>query len=162
MDRDQVKRAMAVLSSAVSRTRTPEHPGEGPGKYSEVPNFADPGYLDSTGKPAKGGNGVKRYPLNTAARVRNAAARFAQNKGRYSSAQQSAIMGKIRRREEVRRRPSATTRRQVAGRRRPLICPTGRCRANPVTVPSTSGRETRCPHRSPVTFARLRLQVEPR
>jgi hypothetical protein len=39
---------------------------------------------------------VKRYPLNSAARVRNAAARFAQNKGRYSSAQQSAIMGKIR------------------------------------------------------------------
>jgi hypothetical protein len=67
-----------------------------PKKYAGVSNFADPGYLDSAGKPAKGGNGKKRYPLNSAARVRNAAARFAQNKGRYTSEQQSAIMGKIR------------------------------------------------------------------
>lgn len=88
MDRDQVRRAMATLTRA-ARAKAPK-------KYADVSNFADPGYLDSSGKPAKGGNGVKRYPLNSAARVRNAAARFAQNKGRYSSEQQSAIMGKIR------------------------------------------------------------------
>jgi HK97 family phage prohead protease len=91
MDRDQIKRAMAVLANAAGGTRA-----KAPKKYSDVSNFADPGYLDREGKPAKGGNGVKRYPLNSAARVRNAAARFAQNKGRYSSEQQSAIMGKIR------------------------------------------------------------------
>jgi HK97 family phage prohead protease len=88
MDREQVRRAMAVLRAADG--------GSKPKKYADVSNFADPGYLDNAGKPAKGGNGVKRYPLNSAARVRNALARFAQNKGRYSSEQQSAILGKIR------------------------------------------------------------------
>ena len=90
MDHDQLQRALDVLNDAARAD------GKKPGKYSDVSNFADPGYLDSNGKPAKDGNGVKRYPLNTAARVRNAAARFAQNKGRYSSEQQSAIMGKIK------------------------------------------------------------------
>ena len=97
MDRSQVKRALAVLQraarpasgGAAARASTPK-------KYADVSNFADPGYLDNQGKPAKGGNGKKRYPLNSAARVRNAAARFAQNKGRYTSEQQSAIMGKIK------------------------------------------------------------------
>jgi HK97 family phage prohead protease len=85
MDHRMLSRAAAVLREASK-----------PKKYADVTNFADPGYLDSEGNPAKGGNGVKRYPLNSAARVRNAAARFAQNKGKYSSSQQSAIMGKIR------------------------------------------------------------------
>jgi HK97 family phage prohead protease len=92
MDRGQLVAAMQALSAAVrpgTRAKTPK-------KYADVENFADPGYLDNEGKPAKEGNGKKRYPLNSAARVRNAAARFAQNKGRYSAAQQSAIMGKIR------------------------------------------------------------------
>jgi HK97 family phage prohead protease len=88
MDRDQVERAMGVLKATI-RASTPK-------KYSGVSTFADPGYLDSKGKPAKEGNGVKRYPLNSAARVRNALARFAQNKGSYTSEQQSAIMGKLR------------------------------------------------------------------
>jgi HK97 family phage prohead protease len=89
LDPTQVKRALAVLGAVVGRASTPK-------KYAGVSNFADPGYLDAAGKPAKGGNGKKRYPLNSAARVRNAAARFAQNKGRYTPEQQSAIMGKIR------------------------------------------------------------------
>jgi HK97 family phage prohead protease len=89
LDPMQVKRAMQVLGAAAGRASTPK-------KYADVENFADPGYLDNEGKPAKGGNGKKRYPLNSAARVRNAAARFAQNKGRYTAEQQSAIMGKIR------------------------------------------------------------------
>ena len=67
-----------------------------PKKYAEVENFGDPGYLDAQGNPAKGGNGVKRYPLNTAARVRNAAARLAQNKGRYTAEQYQAILGRIK------------------------------------------------------------------
>jgi HK97 family phage prohead protease len=87
MDQQRVARAMHVLGCA--RATTPK-------KYGDVSNFADPGYLDSAGKPAKDGNGQKRYPLNSAARVRNAAARFAQNKGRYTAEQQGAIMGKIR------------------------------------------------------------------
>lgn len=91
LDQDKLSRAMAVLSAAAKpqRAKTPK-------KYAGVTNFADPGYLDSQGNPAKGGNGKKRYPLNSAARVRNAAARFAQNKKRYTPAQQAAIMGKIR------------------------------------------------------------------
>ena len=87
MDQTKVMAAMHTLSNA--RAKTPK-------KYADVSNFADPGYLDNDGKPAKGGNGKKRYPLNSAARVRNAAARFAQNKQRYTAEQQSAIMGKIR------------------------------------------------------------------
>ena len=92
MDPGQIRSAVDVLQRIVGggiRASTPK-------KYAGVSNFADPGYLDSAGKPAKDGNGKKRYPLNSAARVRNAAARFAQNKGRYTSEQQSAIMGKIR------------------------------------------------------------------
>jgi len=67
-----------------------------PKKYAEVENFGDPGYLDAQGNPAKGGNGVKRYPLNNAARVRNAAARLAQNKSRYTAEQYQAILGRIK------------------------------------------------------------------
>lgn len=93
MDRKQVRKAMEVLSAATATVGTR---ASTPKKYAGVDNFADPGYLDSSGKPAKGSNGKKRYPLNSAARVRNALARFAQNKGNYTAAQQSAIMGKIR------------------------------------------------------------------
>jgi HK97 family phage prohead protease len=92
LDSHKASRAMQVLYAAT----TPAKRASTPKKYADVSNFADPGYLDSAGKPAKEGNGVKRYPLNSAARVRNALARFAQNKGRYSSAQQSAIMSKIK------------------------------------------------------------------
>jgi HK97 family phage prohead protease len=92
LDKDQVTRAMQVLYAATTR---PSRRASTPKKYSDVDNFADPGYLDSAGNPAKGDNGVKRYPLNSAARVRNALARFAQNKGQYTSSQQQAIMGKI-------------------------------------------------------------------
>lgn len=66
-----------------------------PGEYSDVENFADPGYLDSEGKPAKGGNGQKRYPLNSPERARNALARIAQNKTNYTATQLASIMGKI-------------------------------------------------------------------
>lgn len=87
VDETKVEKAIKVLQHAKRASK--------PAKYSGVDEFADPGYLDRDGKPAKDGSGVKRYPLNTAARVRNAAARFAQNKSKYSSSQQSAIMGKI-------------------------------------------------------------------
>ncbi|HEV2257041.1 MAG TPA: DUF6582 domain-containing protein, partial [Streptosporangiaceae bacterium] len=32
--------------------------------YGAAVPYADPGYLDANGKPAKGGNGVKRYPID--------------------------------------------------------------------------------------------------
>ena len=59
----------------------------GPEKpYGNV-TYADPGYQE---------DGKKRYPLDTEAHVRNAAARIAQNTDRYSSEELSHIKGKIR------------------------------------------------------------------
>jgi hypothetical protein len=63
--------------------------------YGDVP-YADPGYLDADGKPAKDGNGVKRYPLDEKHVV--AAWSYinqSKNAGQYSSTQLSAIKGKI-------------------------------------------------------------------
>src|SRR6185312_15332240 len=87
MDRDRVRRALAVLE----RASTPK-------SYKGVSNFADPGYKDSEGNPAKGGNGVKRYPLNSAARVRSAwrYIKMPKNRKGYTSEQLSAIEGKIK------------------------------------------------------------------
>lgn len=87
MDRGQVERAMAVLVRAAK-----------PKAYSGVTTFADPGYKDSSGNPAKGDNGVKRYPLNSAARVRAAWSyiNMPKNQKGYTASQVSSIKGKIR------------------------------------------------------------------
>lgn len=68
-----------------------------PGKYSGVAEFADPGYLDSSRKPAKGGNGVKRYPID-AKHVQAAWSyiNMPKNQKGYSASQLAAIKGRIK------------------------------------------------------------------
>jgi HK97 family phage prohead protease len=68
-----------------------------PTAYSNVGNFADPGYLDSSGNPAKGGNGVKRYPID-AKHVQAAWSyiNMPKNQKGYTASQLSAIKGRIK------------------------------------------------------------------
>jgi HK97 family phage prohead protease len=89
LDRDQVRRALSVLSSAAA---------DPPKKHTTGEMFADPGYKDSAGDPAKGGNGVKRYRLNSATRVRGAWRYICMPKNRdgYTCEQLAAIEGRIR------------------------------------------------------------------
>lgn len=87
MDRDRVRRALAVLERAAV-----------PKSNKGTSNFADPGYKDADYRPAKGGNGVPRYPLNSAARVQSAWRHFSIPKNRkdYTSEQIAAIERKIK------------------------------------------------------------------
>jgi len=68
---------------------------------------ATPGRKTKTGKPVKrkgypskpsqyADPQDKAYPLDTAARVRNAASRFAQNKQRYSPSKRAEIARRIK------------------------------------------------------------------
>jgi HK97 family phage prohead protease len=87
MDRDRVRRALAVLERAAV-----------PRSNKGLATFADPGYKDADYKPAKGGNGVPRYPLNSAARVQSAWRNISLPKNRkdYTSEQLAAIERKIK------------------------------------------------------------------
>lgn len=87
MDRDRVRRALAALE----RAAVPKS-NKGPS------SFADPGYKDADYKPAKSGNGVPRYPLNSAARVQSAWRHISTPKNRkdYTAEQIAAIERKIK------------------------------------------------------------------
>lgn len=63
-------RSAVVLSSKAFQAIEAETKADKPKPpYGNVA-YADPGFLDRQGKPAKDGNGLPRYPLNTAQRVR--------------------------------------------------------------------------------------------
>ncbi len=64
--------------------------------HGDVP-YADPGYLDADGNPAKGGNGVARYPIDES-HVMAAWSYInqAKNAGQYTPAQLASIKGKIK------------------------------------------------------------------
>jgi HK97 family phage prohead protease len=80
---DQVDRAMTVLNDARNAPLTPGA------------HHADPGFLDKDGNPSKDGNGVPRYQIDDKAHAVNAASRFAQNKDKYTPAQQKQILDAI-------------------------------------------------------------------
>jgi hypothetical protein len=65
--------------------------------YGDV-TYADPGYLDREGKPAKDGNGVPRYPVNNAERARAAWSyiNMPKNASQYSAEQLAKIKDKIK------------------------------------------------------------------
>jgi HK97 family phage prohead protease len=67
-----------------------------PGKYGAV-KYADPGYLDGSGKPAKGGNGVPRYPID-AKHVQAAWSyiNMPKNQKGYTASQLASIKSKIK------------------------------------------------------------------
>jgi HK97 family phage prohead protease len=87
LDRDRVRRALAVLERAAV-----------PKSNKGLATFADPGYKDADYKPAKSGNGVPRYPLNSAARVQSAWRHISTPKNRkdYTAEQIAAIERKIK------------------------------------------------------------------
>lgn len=71
-------------------------PGDGSLPYGHV-DYADPGYLDSKGNPAKDGNGVKRYPIDS--KHVEAAWGYinqAKNAAQYTASQLASIKGKIK------------------------------------------------------------------
>lgn len=65
--------------------------------YGDV-DYADPGYLDSEGKPAEDGKGQHRYPIDTAAHVRSAWSYVNQEKNadQYTADQLAKIKDKIK------------------------------------------------------------------
>jgi hypothetical protein len=65
--------------------------------YGDV-EYADPGFLDKDGQPAKDSNGVPRYPINNEARARSAWSyiNMPKNSSQYSSGQLSTIKDKIK------------------------------------------------------------------
>ena len=87
MDPDRMRRAMTVLQRAAATPKTAKG----------APEYADPGYKDGDGNPAKGGNGVKRFRLNSAPRVRSTSRYISMPKYRrgYTAEQLSAIEGRI-------------------------------------------------------------------
>jgi HK97 family phage prohead protease len=113
LDPDLVHRAELALASLPDRrawqsnevhdltkgrcARCEEARAKTPKAYSGVSNFADPGYLDSSGNPAKGGNGVKRYPID-AAHVKAAWSyiNMPKNQKGYTAGQLASIKSKIR------------------------------------------------------------------
>jgi hypothetical protein len=68
-----------------------------PKAYANVGNFADPGYLDASGNQAKGGNGVKRYPID-AKHVQAAWSyiNMPKNQKGYTPTQLAAVKSKIK------------------------------------------------------------------
>lgn len=85
-----------TFASAAESRKVGAADSKGPTKpYGDVP-YADPGYLDADGKPAKDGNGVCRYPID-AEHVQAAWAYIGKDKnaGQYTPEQAASIKAKI-------------------------------------------------------------------
>jgi len=77
------------LTCAGARAKTPS-------QYGNV-DYADPGYLDSSGKQAKGGNGVKRYPIDkTHVKAAWSYINMPKNQKGYTPSQLASIKNKIK------------------------------------------------------------------
>lgn len=93
--------AVVVASKSFddSEVKAAEGDGDGPKPpYGEDADYADPGYLDREGKPAKDGNGLPRYPTDTAKRTRAAWSFISQesNASQYTAEQLKKIKDKIK------------------------------------------------------------------